>query len=118
VVCLVRQAAQTQLFALSPQVGWERIRKVNVEEFVGRDKDSLLGKAKNRCTSKKRKESIHYFPSAGRCSATPRKQGLITRVTLLGRQTSLQMFPPSSSFSPVVTVEHNAMLNEKFLLSV
>lgn len=47
----------------------EESEKQNEKNFVTWDKDTLL-EEKNLCTqAKQKKEFIHYFPSAGRCSA-------------------------------------------------
>ena len=52
-----------------------------------------------RAEAKQNKEFIHSFPWAGRCSASPGKQGSITRNGDLGRETpSLPMSPPSFFF--------------------
>jgi len=50
-----------------------RIGRVKVRKLTGWDKDSLVGKQK---PCKQNKKFIHYFPSAGRCSAISRKAGL------------------------------------------
>jgi len=47
-----------------------------MRKIVGQDKDSLIGKQKECVQAKQNMEFIHYFPSAGRCSAISRKAGL------------------------------------------
>lgn len=62
----------------------KKFRKVKMRELLGWDKDprSLLYfkvKQKLCIQTKQNNKSIHYFPSAGRYSASSRKAGLIKR---------------------------------------
>jgi len=50
------------------------IRTAEVRKLSGRDKSSLIGKAKLNTQAKQNKEFIHYI-SAGRCLAISREAG-------------------------------------------
>lgn len=70
---------------------------------MGRDKDSVEGKAK-AAQARKAKQGVHsLFPSAGRCSAVSR--GSVMWNGDLGIQTPNVAPLPASS--PILTAEHN-----------
>lgn len=80
---LSRKLSNTQTPTHSTPL-WDKW-EVKVWEFI--DKDNLLVKRKASCAEKQNKEFICYFPLPGRCSATPKKAGLIMNNGLTGRQT-------------------------------
>lgn len=55
-------AAQHHKATCFPQAGWERVREVEVQELVGEDKNSLLGKAKLYVQEHRNKECICSVP--------------------------------------------------------
>jgi len=57
-------------------------------------------KQKLHTQARQNKESIHYFPSAGRCSTTSRKARLHHLWRLFGKTDVIIQKPPFSSFFP------------------
>lgn len=60
----------------SSQWGWEDNEKVKMRKLVGRDKGSLVSKARAVHASRTNEEFTHHSPWASRCSAISKKAGL------------------------------------------
>lgn len=71
-----------QLLPRSPLVRGKRTVKVKVQGLMGWNKDSLKGKEKSVCANTAKPRFIHHLPLAGRFSATSRKAGGPSRVTV------------------------------------
>jgi len=72
-----RQLSTRQLLAQSP-LRWDgdRIRRAEVRKRMGRDKDSLIGKAKAVCASKAEQGICSLLPISRQLFSHPRRAGL------------------------------------------